>query len=266
MPVPVYAWPPVPAIGTEWSVVAPISESVSLITGKRFTSAAQPSRRVAQMVVGALGRGPIYDGRMGAGYVEVLKRLLAGGANLVRLNSYPINWFLDQEKDAAVRQSLDLTWRDGSVPLDWTMPSTELLWYDGTILTGTLTTSLGFPSVTVTGLPPSRLVARPGEYVTAFQNEDDAVGSTRQVMAPAYSNAGGSATIRLMSALAYGGRVNIGTSESAVFRVVGELPRAVSSMLSDWSYAWQFEEVFSAEVGGFTEVTNWWTATGPVPS
>lgn len=258
MALPVYAWPPVGAVGAEWDYVAPISESFSALTGKRYVSAARPARRVATVEVSAQS-----SNRTGAGYVVMLKRLLDGGVNLVRLTSYPLARFLDTADQNALRQSVHLDWTSGGIDLGWTTPPTELLWYDGTILTGVIGTSGIYDIVTVSGLPPRTLVARPGEYLTAFADEDDVIGSTVQVLAPAWSYNDGTAVIRLFSPLAYGGRINIGVKDTAVFRVVGALPRAVQPVRGDWSYTWQFEEVFSDEVGGFTERTGWWKQTGP---
>ncbi len=262
----VYAWPPVPTVGWEWDYVSPISESFSALTGRRYASAAKPERRVAQLSVTALGTAVRGDHRLpgvGAGYVVMLKRLLKGGSNLVRLNSKPINWYLSAQAETESRSALDLLWTEGSVDLEWDDVTTELLWYDGTILTGVIGTSGGYNIVTVSNLPPLTLVARPGEFITSFVDSDDTVGSTAQVLAPAVSQANGTAVIRLYSALATSGRINIGVADTGVFRVIGEMPRAVQGFDSDWSYGWQFEEVFSDEVGGFTEVTGWWTPTGP---
>jgi hypothetical protein len=265
MAVPVYAWPPVPTVGFAWDYVSPLSESMSALSGKRYASSNLPERRVAQLSVTALGTA-VYGSTslrgMGGGYVVMLKRLLNGGANLVRLNSKPINWYLTDASEADTRRALGLEWADGAINLNWADVSTELLWYDGTILNGTIGTSGGFNIVTVTGLPPSRLVARPGEFITSFVDSDDTVGSTAQIMAPAYSNDDGVAVIRLYSALATSGRINIGISDTGVFRVSGSMPRAMQAFDSDWSYEWQFEEVFADEVGGFTEVANWWKPTG----
>lgn len=256
MPVPVYSWPPVAAVGSEWTVVSPLDESMSGITGARYASANQPERRVARLEVAALDAGD----RIGAGYVEMLKRLLKGGANLVRLNSYPINWHLDALADTTFRQSALVDWLEVGVPLGWT-EGAEVLWYDGTVITGTTATSNGFPAVSVTGLPPNRLVARPGEFLTVFVDADDLTGTTVQIMAPARSNGAGAAVIRLYEALPNGGRVNIGISDSAVFRVAGDLPRSMQPVGGNWSYGWEFIEVFADEVGGFTETANWYEAT-----
>ena len=258
MAVDVYGWPPVGTLGHDWTIDAPTDSSVSPLTGFERISANQPERRMASLVVSSLGLG-----RMGAGYVESLKRLLKGRQHLVRLTSYPVNWYLDAAVDAGFRQSQRINWTADGVELGWTDGAVPLHWYDGSILQATdvSLTSNGFPAVRVTGLPPSRMVARPGEFVTVFADVDDTTGTTVQVMAPAMSGADGAATIRLFEALPNVGRINLGTSETRVFRPVGDLPRSMQPLNADWTYSWEFREVFPTEVGGFTEVPLWWEAT-----
>lgn len=256
MPVPVYGWPPVGAVLRLWDVSEPISESQSGQTGARYVSAREPTRYVASARVSSLGRG-----RNGAGYVHALKRLLQGGVNLVRLTSSPINWYLDAAAEAGFRQSDVLTWESGGDALEWTSGGGELVWLTGTPLTATITTSGGFPALSITGLPPSRLVCRPGEYLTVFEEVSDTTGATVEAIAPAYSNSSGVAIVRLLEAAPYGGRVNIGTCISAVFRVVGSLPRAAQPIGADWFHDFEFEEIFPDQVGGFTEVPDWWQPT-----
>lgn len=247
----VYKWPPVGVTGWEWSEIAPVAVSRSIITGADFTSAAQPRRKVASLNVSALA-----NGRSGAGYVENLKVLLDGGINLVRLNSTPVNWWLDAQRLQALRQSQPLAWEVEENPLAWTTGGQPLRWFSGTLLTGTATTVGAAPAVSVTGLPPLTLIARPAEYVTLFANPADTVGTTARVLTEARSNDAGVAVIRLMSALSGTGRINLGTSESAVFRP-DALPRAVQGLSGDWGYSWTFRQVFADEVGGFTEVDPW---------
>lgn len=251
----VYAWPPVAAIGSEWSEIAPLDESYSIITGKRYASSNQPVRRVASLV--ATGLGP---DRNGAGYVEMLKRLLVGGESYVRLYSYPINWHLDAIRDPELRAQIQFIWTSGGSSMVWYGGGVETLWATGAVLTATaLDTSGAHPVITVTGLPVSRLVARPGEFLTVFAGDDDLVGSTAQVLAPAFSNASGVADIRLFSAPSNStGRVNIGQPDTGVFKAVGALPRAVQTVGGNWSYSWSFEEVFADEVGGFVEDLTWY--------
>lgn len=256
MATPVYAWPPVGAMAREWDVSEPISESFSALTGRRYASAIKPKRRVAQVVVSGMSCD-----HNGAGYILMLKQLLEGGANLVRLSSFALDRYLSTEARNALRQAFPLLWEDGSADLDWTFDGVEGHWLEGAIITGTISTSGGFHYITVSGLPANTLVARPGDHITVFEDESDTTGSTAQVLAPATTNGSGIALIRLFSALAYSGRANIGVPVSAVFRVVGELPRATIPRVGDWTYGWQFEEVFSDEVDGFTEIDGWWEPT-----
>ena len=255
----VFAWPPVGAVGAEWTEIAPLDESYSGVTGKRYASSNQPVRRVASAVVSSLARD-----RNGAGYMSILKRLLVGGQNYVRLYSYPINWHLDASRESGYRALVPLEWTAGGAHLVWLSGSSDLVWTTGATITATaLNVSGAYPVITVTGLPPSILVARPGEFLTVFANPDDLTGgSTVQVLAPAYSNDAGVAFIKLFSAPSIAtGRVNIGQSDTAVFRVVGDLPRSQQPVGADWSYAWQLQEVFADEVGGFVEDADWWRST-----
>lgn len=248
----VYAWPPVGVTGWEWSEVAPMAVSRSIISGADYASASGPRRKIAALNVSALGRG-----RSGAGYIENLKTLLDGGVNLVRLNSTPVNWWLDAARLQALRQSQPLGWKTGDNPLAWQSGANPLKWFGGAVLTGAATTVGGVPALSVSGLPVSRLVARPAEYVTLFSGGlSDVVGVTARVLTEAWSDASGVAVIKLMSALTGTGRANIGTSESAVFKA-DSMPRAMQGLNGDWSYAWSFRQVFSDEVGGFTEVNPW---------
>jgi len=252
MTINVYAWPPVYAVGTEWTEVAPVEVSRSIITGAEYISAAQRKRRHVSLTVGCWGRNGD-----GAGYMEVLKRLLEG-IHAVRLYSCPIN----ARRNAVAgmeRQSAPIDWTSGGSALSWTSGGSALAWYSGTVLSGTTgTDGAGFPIITVSGLPASRLVALPGEFITAYADADDVTGATVQVMAPATSDASGIAAIRLVEALPAGTdvRVNIGTRDTAVFRPVG-YPRSERPMAGEWTYSWQFREVFADEVGGFTEVDPW---------
>jgi hypothetical protein len=255
----VYGFPPVKAVGHMWTNEIAIEASVSPITGRRFASAYQRERRMASVLVSALDAA----GSMGAGYTEMLKRLLQGGENYIRLTSRPINWHIDAQAAIGSNRPLrSFTWTQGGFPVEWTSGGAVLLWELG--LDGTLTTVNGLPAIVVNGLPLSALVARPGDYLTVYENAADTTGSTVMVMAPAYSNASGAATIKLYSAPAYAGRVVLGSQDTGVFKAVGELPSAMQPVAQNWTLAWQMEEVFTDEVGGFTEDNTWWEATGGV--
>lgn len=252
MAVNVYAWPPVGAVGSEWTEDAPVSASRSIITGRRYVSATQRKRRLASLNVSALAAG-----RSGAGYIENLKLLLAGGENLVRLYSYPINWHLDAQMIESLRQSRLVTWTaPGDSDVEWSNGSGDVHWFTGQVITGTAGTSGGWPVLNITGAPPNMLIARPGEFVTLFNPVESVTGTQARVMREARTNGSGAASIRLMSALSGSGRVNIGTSDTGVFEAV-QIPRSVQPVGADWQYQWQFREVFSDEVGGFTEVNPW---------
>jgi hypothetical protein len=244
----VFKWPPVSAYGPEWTMVHPVSVSRSLMTGARSVSQFQVPRRVARLEVSAMARGGI-----GAGYMEVLKRLLAGGVGLVRLYSYPIN---GAHVPASVLRSGDpLGWdTETDTSLVWTGP---ISWLLGAALVGTPGTSGGWDIVTVTGLPSSVLVARPGEFLTAYEDEADTMGTAVMIQAPAYSDETGTAVIRVVTPIAAAGRVNIGRSDTGVFEALS-IPRAPRQIGADWVYSWEFREVFEDEVaGGFTEVDPW---------
>jgi hypothetical protein len=253
MAVNVYAWPPVSVTGSEWTEDAPVNASVSAITGKRYVSAHARKRKLARAVVPARSAGG-----MGAGYCEVLKRLLAGGESLVRLYSWSVNPARDGRLEAGTRDAARIDWTESGIDLDWNDAGTSMIWYDGTILAGTRTTDGGWQAVDVTGLPASTLVARPGEFLTVFADETDTTGQTVQVLTAATSDASGDATIRLVDQLPLAsGRINIGTRDTAAFEVT-RMPRAVQTLGGDWVYEWSFREVFSDEVaGGFTELDPW---------
>lgn len=251
MTIKVYAWPPVAVTGSEWTEEAPVQVSRSLVTGAEYRSAVQRKRRLATLQVAGLG----LAGNMNAGYVEMLKRFL-GGVHAVRLRSYPINWWLDAQRNRAQLQKQELEWTASGLDLDWTSGGAPLIWYTGVPLTGTIGTADGWDIVTVTGLPPNMLVARPGEFVTARSSPTDE-GTTAQVVAPARSDASGVAVIRLFEPLAYGGTIELGASDTGVFYPVGPYPRSVQPVSSNWHYDWSFREVFEDEVGGFEEIDPW---------
>ena len=252
MTVNVYAWPPVGAKAWMWTLNDPIQVSRSITTGADYPSAAQRRRRAVSFDVGSMGAN-----KMGAGFMESLIELLRGGMHCVRLYSMPIDTVLGHGREG--RQSVHLYWSDSGVDLEWTDGAAELLWYDGTILTGTTgTDGSGWSIITVSGLPVSRLVAKPSEFLTVFANEDDATGTTVRVLAPAYSDASGVAVIRLHESPGSftDARVNIGTRDTGVFRPVS-MPRVPQTISGDWTYPWEFREVFADEVGGFTELDPW---------
>jgi hypothetical protein len=248
--VKVIAFPPVGVVGSMWTVAAPVQRSRSLITGRRYVSRFGRARVQASLRVSALSKTA-----SGAGYSEMLIRHIDGGADLVRLNSYPINWHLDQSRLAGLRSSDRLLWSDETTPLLWQSGGQPLYWFNGTVLAGTVSGDV----IEVTGLPPGTLVCRPGEFVQVFSGLDSLDGPVAQVTAEAYSDADGVAMIRLFDPIPDGvyPRVNIGVSDSRVFEVTG-IPSVAQPLGQNWFYDFSFSEVFADEVqGGFDEVNPW---------
>lgn len=244
----VIAWPPVSLTGWEITRSEPVSRSVGLIQGGRRTSAALKPRRLATAVV--LGRG---QDQAGAGYVEMLKAQLAGGVHLVRVECSSAVWQLARAE--ALLHQAGVDWTASGVTLNWTSGGVDLIWGAGQhALTGAPATDGDWDAIAVSGLPPSRIVARPSERISVT---DGASTETATVLTVARSDASGDATIRLDSAIALAGAVRIGETASIVFEAL-EMPRAVQAARGRWAYTWEFREVFEAESpGGWTEVDPW---------
>ena len=250
MPTDVIAFPPIGAVGAMWALRAPVGRSQSMLTGKRFVSRIGRARRVAMVAISALSLN-----RSGAGYSEMLSQYLDGGANLVRLTSYPINWHLDAQRLAGVRTSQPLGWSAAGDVLEWSAGGQPLSWFSGAVLTGVAAGD----TLTVSGLPAGVMIARPAEFVRVFSAATGPQGATAQIVTEARTNASGVAVLRLRTPLpagAYQG-VSIGASESRVFEAVA-IPEVAQPVGDNWVLEWQFREVFADEVqGGFTEVNPW---------
>lgn len=245
----VIAFPPVGVVGSMWTVAAPVQRSRSLITGRRYVTRWGRERREAMVNISVLSKS-----RSGAGYSEMLIRHLDGGANLVRLSSYPINWHLDQGRLESVRSSHPLAWTEQGFVLDWEESAQPLYWFTGALLTGVVSGD----KIGVSGLPPNTLICRPGDFVRAFVDLSDNDGLVAQAVTKVFSNEAGFASIPLFDTLPDGEypRVNIGASDSRVFEAV-EMPRSPQPLGQNWFYQWNFREVFADEVGGFNEVNPW---------
>jgi hypothetical protein len=190
--------------------------------------------------------------------MEALKRYLAG-LHMVRLYSTPINWHLETAGDQSFRTTTRVDWTAGGDELEWLTSGDDLIWYSGGAPDGTTGTSGGFPIITVTGLPPNTLVARPGEFITAFEDADDLIGTTVMIARPAMTDGSGTAVIFLVTALPTGTgvKVSIGSQETGVFDPY-PYPRSVQPQSGNWTYEWDFREVFADEFdGGFTEINPW---------
>ena len=253
----VYAWPPVDAIATMWTVRQPINRSTSFFTGADISTSAERKRKLASIVVPGIGD---LAGTMNGGYCEMLKEFLEGGKNLVRLNSMPVNWFFD-EQGPFDPKSFDVNWTGPTTDVNWTEPTTGVNWITTSVITGTKGTDGTLYTVTITvDVVDGTLVARPGEYVKGFSRADfesGGAGTSARVVRPAYAGVNGTVVIYLMSELTDVYHVELNATVSAVFMVDGDLPMAEQPVDGNWSYPWSFREVFSDEVGGFTEINPW---------
>lgn len=246
----VIAWPPFQLTGWELADAYPQSRSVGLIEGRPRTSSAQRARRVATANVTGIG-----SDRSGAGYVRMLNRMWAGRPQLVRVLACSSLWPLGR-KAVDLRADV-LEWTTGGAELLWTSGDETLLWSEGEYaLSGEPSTVRGWHSLTVTGLPPSQIIARPSEQISVT---DGTTTETAYALTVTRSDATGAATIRTDKASAFtiSGLVSIGHSESIVFEALG-VPRSVRSASSDYGFQWDFREVFENEYAdGWTEVNPW---------
>lgn len=258
MPINVYPWPPVGVVASEWTRIAPVARLRSGLTGRDVMQASQRRRRVATLEVSALAAG-----RRGAGYCEMLKELLDGGIHAVRLLSSPINWHLDDmDRLSLMPPPAPLDWRRGSDPVAWQTGDSPLRWFTGPVAVAGSATAVGagFAILPVTGLPPDRVVGRPGDFIRISDVQDASVSEVRRLLRPAVTTGAGAVTLKLdrMPDIT-AGRVTMAAQDEAVFRVDGPLPRSRQPVGSDWRYSWSFREVFADEVGGFVERPNTWT-------
>ncbi len=246
----VIAWPPFELTGWELAEIYPQSRSVGLIDGRPRTSSAYRGRRVATASITGIGKQ-----KAGAGYVRMLNRTWSGKPNLVRVDCLSTIWYL-------ARGGLDLRnnvleWTDAGTDLLWTVGDTALIWGDGPYaLEGVPGTDGDWFALTVTGLPPSRIVARPSELISVT---DGVTTETAYVLTVARSDAAGMATIRTDKATAFSitGLASIGQRESIVFEAQG-VPRSVQGITGTFGYQWDFREVFEDEYpDGWTEVNPW---------
>lgn len=238
----IYAWPPVCARGVEFTQVQPYSESVSAFGQKtRYISQHQRERKVATMIVS----GMYNDGAAG-GYINMFKRLMKGGSNLVRLQSRPSHWNL---RWGGTRGQNEMEWTSTGRDLDWTAGNEYMVWYEGDVLTGVYAVDGNYDSIIVSGLRPNEVAAYPDETIRS--------GSTSaRVLKLEYADENGEATIRTDGPLP-SGDVNIGEYEEDIYKLV-DIPRSVQYAGQDFEYEFNFEQVFEDEiVGSYTEEDPW---------
>ncbi|HBR41771.1 MAG TPA: hypothetical protein DD951_10735 [Sulfitobacter pontiacus] len=150
-----------------------------------------------------------------------------------------------------------LEWTDDGTDLLWTAGGVDLLWGDGAYaLQGEPATDGPWHSLTVSGLPPSRILARPSEVISVTDGDTK---ESAYVLTVARSDASGVATIRTdkPEAFTLTGLVSIGQRENIVFEALG-VPRSVQGVTGTFGYQWDFREVFEDEYNdGWTEVNPW---------
>lgn len=246
----VIAWPPFDLTGWELADVYPQSRSVGLIQGRARTSSAQRARRVATANVTGIGRQ-----QDGAGYVRMLNRQWAGRPNLVRMQARSSLWWLAGAK-YDLRNNV-LNWTAGGTDLVWSAGGDELIWGDGAYaLTGAPVADAGWNGLTVSGLPPSRTVARPSELISVSYG---GVTESARVLKTARADGSGVAVIRTdrPTAFTLTGLVSIGHREEIVFEALS-VPRAVQGVTGTFGYQWDFREVFVDEYpDGWTDIDPW---------
>ena len=246
----IYQFPPVGVVSWLPTVERRVRTSRYAPGGEVAVSSDGPARRVIDLTVSALSRD-----RAGFGYMEELWSLIDGGIGFVRLSVPPVNWHLDWVR---LRQSVGnapLAWSTGSDPLGWTTNGEPLHWFMNTIRTGTAATVDGQPALTVTGLPPGIVVARPGDIVRVYAGDPDE-SETARVRNLVQSGADGTATVILSEALS-GGIVSFGDEESAVFRMVEYSPQAWR-VGQNTTVQTRLREALPSEYAGATEGYTPW--------
>lgn len=240
--VDVIKWPPVGLTAFEISKIDPVSNSKSLFNSTPYTSSFGRSRRVATSVVSGFG----YDAAQ-AGYMEMLKEYLLGGVNLIRQDVHSSVWHHAWASANPDISNSEISWTEDGSPLEW-----DVTWYERDLQGSPTVDDRGFPAIVVTGLPPNRIVVRPHEVVSVVG------GSSSRAVKVVRSDASGTATIRLKSAIAESGLVILGDVESVVFKVNSTaLPRSIQPQAGDWTYEWPLLEVFEDEYTSWNEVDPW---------
>ncbi|MBA86139.1 MAG: hypothetical protein CML69_15610 [Rhodobacteraceae bacterium] len=245
----IYTFPPAPITGWLPNEELPTRRSEYAMDGKRAVSTAGPARRTLQLTCGALGRG--HNG--GAGYLAQLWRYIDGGVGLVRLNLPPTNWHLDQ---IGLRRSIGnrvVPGVDGGNPVVLVNGVTPVTAFGNTRRTAAPLVLAGYPhAVTVTGLPPNIIVARPGDIVRVW---DAGTPSTARVLDLTRSDADGVAEVPVSAALP-AGVIAFADEESAVFEVLEYKPGA-QAIGQNWSIGLSLREQLDSEISDPVEVNPW---------
>ncbi len=244
----VIAWPPVPLTGWELTRHHPVSRSGNLFGGPDRTSGVARPRYLATAVVPGISAD-----RASAGYMEMLKDQIAGGAHLVRVPSMAPLWHLHSMGRPDLAKQV-LTWSAGGGELLWTSGRADLSWTVDLETWGDPEQDGQWPALRVTGLPPG-VAIRPSEWVRV--RAEDGATEVRRVLTATCTDAAGAALIRLDAPMTRAGVVGIGLRNALVFQVT-EIPRVVQGVGAHEAFRWSLREVFEEEVTeGFTEVDPW---------
>lgn len=248
----IVAWPPVGIMSRAPVVERPVARSQGLFSGARAVSSAGPARRVTSLSVSALSRD-----RAGAGFMAQLWREIDGGVDLIRMSVCGDNWWMDQARSKARGggYTAPLTWTTPTDPdLSWTSGGDPLRWFTGPVRIATTGTSAdGYATITLTGLPPNTIVARPDDVIRSYPA--GAESETARAVTLAISNADGEVTIKLTSALP-AGVISLQDVESVVFEVLNA-PRGTQPVADNWTLTVDLREVLPDEYSGATEVDPW---------
>lgn len=257
----VYAFPPVAVVGHEWDVVDPVSRGEELFSGEIIESAAERRRRVVSLVVeGAAGDS--------GGYMRALKRLLRGGLHAVRLYSTPAN-HLEDVGVIPLPGAEEMVWSAGGDEMVWTADGAEMVWLHGAYVApegGPLLASPrtwnGLGLADATGLPPSTVAARPGQFVTVY-SAGGLVSETRMLLQPIRANSAGNGLVVTETQFPAAGSLQVGTRESGIFKAE-EMPRWQRGLEDrGFQIAWSLREIFADEVRQeLVEIDPWGTTWG----
>ena len=245
----VYSWPPVATMSKEWSINDPISESIELFSGDTFVSAAQRRRRIAKIQASSI----FSPYAAGAGYMEALKRLLKGGVHLVRLN-HRTRVYYEGLIPENIRVSNYIGWIYPSQSFDWESNGSPFIWFSGIKFNAVVIPDAPIPSFTVSGLPPNALIAIPGQFASGHRVNFSYVNL--MIIAPVKSDSDGNAVVRFEFMPSDVVTISFGAIDTGVFKA-NSMPRAVEPAGQDWSYTWDFTEVFEDERGPFVEINPW---------
>jgi hypothetical protein len=248
----IVAFPPVGILGWAHQKRFAVRRSRAFFgNGDDALSTLGPARRDITLDLSSLARD-----RAGAGYLAQLMEEVEGGIHPVRLTLGPTNWRIDAQRQQGLRTA-PMDWTSGGGPMAWESGGDPMLWFTGAIrLAAAGTDALGYPTVTIHGVPPGIIIARPDDVIRVFPTADLSAPVTARVVTVARSTSAGSVTIRLRSALP-AGVVSIGDSESIVARITS-LQSGAQGLRSDWTQAMQLTEVLPAFIPNDAEEVNPW--------